>query len=149
MRSRLSGASPRPRFSRMPSSARIGRLALLAALAVGFVAAPALAQLDTYRCAAMGTTHFCRCCASAHAEASRSTEWRSEPRQCCELEAEGTEAPSSATSSPAPLVGAPAAAGLLLAAVTPPAQMRVRPLVTRSRAPPIARLFVQHSSFLL
>ncbi|HBQ18812.1 MAG TPA: hypothetical protein DEF51_49365 [Myxococcales bacterium] len=97
----------------------------------------------------MGTTHFGRCCTSAHAESSRSAEWRSEPRQCCELEAEGTEAPSSATSSPAPLVGAPAAAGLLLAAVTPPAQMRVRPLVTRSRAPPIARLFVQHSSFLL
>ena len=132
----------------MLSLSRFGRRAVLAALAVGFAAAPALARWDTYRCAGVGTTHFGRCC-GARAETTRSPDWRGQPRQCCELESEGTKAPSSATSSLTPLVGAPAASGLVLTAVVPPAQMRGQPLVTRSRAPPIARLFVQHSSFLL
>lgn len=133
----------------MSVGGRVGSFAILTALAAGLAIAPAVARWDVYRCAGMGTTHLGRCCATAHAEPSRTHELRSEPRQCCVLEAEGTEAPSSATSTPTSLVGAPTATGLVIAAVLPPAHTRARPLLTRSRAPPSGRLYVQHSSFLL
>ena len=133
----------------MQSLARIGRSAVLAALAVGFVAAPALAQWDTYRCAGMGTTHLGRCCPSARAETDQGPEWRAEPRHCCELDAEGTEAPASAGSSQSSPAFAPAAPGLVVAAPVAPMSTPERQVRIRTRAPPGAPLFVLHSSFLL
>lgn len=139
----------RPSLQQMALGRRVRRFAMLTVIAAGLAVPPAVSHWDIYRCAGMGTTHLGRCCAEAEAEPRRVHEWRGERRRCCELEAEGTEAPSSASSTPTPLVGAPAVRGLVIAAVAPPPRSSAPTVATRSRGPPASRLFVQHSSFLL
>lgn len=111
---------------------------------VSTVALPAVGRFDVYRCTVMQTTHLASCC-GGHAVA-KTDQVRPEQR-CCDFD-EGSDAPSGATSS----VSVVAGAASVWAMPPSPAALPSRVLAwngIRSRAPPDAPLWLQHSSLLL